>query len=124
MRAMLQKSLSALLVLLLCIMTGWHGGSAVASQDSSSSVSVCKCCDSHRGNCPTPACCARPGDNRTPAAPAAPRSASTHQWHALPPAPATLLTLLRSTLDALMTVPPPSHSGAVSIFQRDCSYLI
>src|SRR5437879_1236072 len=105
MRATLQKSLSALLVLLLCIMTGWHGGSAEASQDSSSSASVCKCCDTHRGNCPTPACCARPGDSRAPAAPAAPRSASGNEWHALPLSPITLLTLSRSTLDALTTVP-------------------
>ena len=124
MLAMLQKSLSALLVFLLCIMTGWHGGSAVASQDSSSSASVCKCCDSHRGNCPTPACCVRPTDSRAPAAPATPRSASGNEWHAIPPTSATLLTLSRSTLDPLTTAPPPLHAGAVPIFQRDCSYLI
>src|SRR5437870_1862667 len=118
MRAVLQKSLSALLVLLLCVMTGWHGAPAVASHDSSISASICKCCDSHRGKCPTPACCARPSDSPAPAAPAAPRSPSGHEWYALPAAPITLLTS-PPTLPALTTAPAAIQAGAVPIFQRD-----
>ena len=124
MLAMLQKSLSALLVFLLCIMTSWHGVSAVTSQNSSKSASVCKCCDSHGGNCPTPACCAQPPDSRAPSTPAAPRSVSGNEWHAIPPEPMEIGAWSVRASGALKTAPPFIHAGAVPIFQRDCSYLI
>lgn len=123
MTVVLRKTFSALLVLVLCIMTGWQSGSAVAGQNSGTTP-TCKCCDYDPAKCVTPACCASPSDNGAPVTPAAPRSASGNEWQAIATALVILSTAPRSSVDELPLSLPSIQVGAVPIFQRDCTYLI
>src|SRR5438045_1058090 len=69
MSAALQKTSSALLALLLALVTAWPGLSVANGR--ADSKPVCKCCDYDPASCATPACCARPADNNhTPITPA------------------------------------------------------
>src|SRR6266853_6105967 len=112
------KSLSVLVGLFLAVMTAWQGGSAVASQDSGGSAHTCHCCNSDGSNCATPACCARPTDDRTPVTPTVPRCASGHQWQAIAPPSLSVSALARLALHDFPGGPPPVQARAVPIFQR------
>jgi hypothetical protein len=120
----LRKALSVLLVVMLCIMTVWQAGSAVADKIPTASTPICKCCDYDPAKCATPACCARPSDSGAPAAPVVPRCASGNEWQAVPIAPLTVSTRPRCTVHELPVPLPSILVGAVPIFQRDCSFLI
>src|SRR5437868_9378294 len=98
MRDVFQKSLSVMLALFFSLMAGWQDGSSLASQTSRASPPTCHCCKADRTNCATPACCARPSDDRAPVTPVAPRCAAGHEWHALAPPVLALLMLHAPTV--------------------------
>jgi len=124
MLAVLRNIFSVLLALLLCIMTGWHGGSAAASPLPYDPPPACHCCNADGSNCATPACCARPADNGAPATPAIPRGTSGNEWHAVLQAAVRFVTLSSTPLHDLSQAHPAIQVGAVPIYQRNCSFLI
>src|SRR5947209_7929314 len=124
MSAVFQKTLSATLALFFAIMAGWQGASSLASPAFTTSPPPCHCCSADRSSCATPACCARPSDDRAPVTPTAPRFASGQEWHVIAPPALTLLTLHAPTLHRLFICRSPVQPGAVPIFQWGCSYLL
>src|SRR5947207_13563028 len=94
-------------VLLLGLILAWQGVFLAAANGPEAAGARPRCCrpNAQCADCGSTACCAKPADNRAPAAPAPPRSASGNETHAVPSAPITLLTLLGSPLDA--PTPPP-----------------
>ena len=124
MHSTFQKSLSVLLALFFSIIAGWQNGSSLASQTAQASPPPCHCCNPDRSNCATPACCARPADNRSPVTPVAPRCASGQEWHVIAPPALTLLTLQSRTVLGAPVRPSAIQVEAVPIFTRHCSFLI
>src|SRR4051794_2636600 len=124
MRSTLRKSLYVLLALFFAVAVGWPGAPSLAGQASAISLPPCHCCNADHSHCATPACCARPADNRVPDAPTVPRRASTQEWLAAAPPPTTFLTLHSSTLKNPSVCPRPVQARAVPIFQRNCSFLL
>jgi len=116
--------LTALLVLMLCVLTCLQSAHAIAGQNPSAATPTCKCCDYDPAKCATPACCARPSDNRAPVTPAVPRCVSGNEWQAITTAAPTVSTLPRCSVHELPVRLNPFLVGGVAIFQRDCSYLI
>jgi hypothetical protein len=120
MRAVFQKALSTLLALLFFMMAGWQNALALANP----AAPACSCCNADRSGCATPACCARPSDNREPVTPAAPRCAAGHELNVIATTALTLFTISPFTLYTFSADSAPSRAGAVPIFQRNCSFLI
>src|SRR5436309_2545524 len=113
-------------VLLLGFLMGGQGVFTVsggATSNTCGAKSGCCCTGCDFKHCLTPACCARPADQRAPAMPA---SVPPHPSNEGPALAAAWSTLLSLPLAASTHISPPSFQQlrAVPIFQRDCSYLI
>ncbi|HEX3721017.1 MAG TPA: hypothetical protein VH595_23965 [Verrucomicrobiae bacterium] len=126
MSARLSKAATALLAILVSVVTVWQSVFAVSTGAATSAAPVVrKCCGSKHCQCCGRACCAMPADNRAPVTPFAPPPTSQTEWQALAPSVISVFTLTAPSPNDLSdpTLPPASMT-ALPIFQRDCCYLL
>src|SRR5437899_10582925 len=82
------------------------------------------CCDFGCAKCASPGCCAQRSQPSTPLPPACPPS-SQNEWQALATSVSCVLALPSRSADDLPLVAAASASlPALSLFQRDCRYLL
>jgi len=99
--------------------------SAGAAPNTPGAKTSCCCTGCDSKHCATPACCAKPADNRAPSVPVSPRSNTQKEVQALATGVASVLTLQAPpTVELSPTAFSFLRAAAVPIFQRDCSYLI
>lgn len=125
MSARLNKAATALLAVLVSVVTVWQSVFAVSAGVATSTAPVVrKCCGSKHCQCCGQACCVKPTDNRAPVEPAIPPT-SQNEWQALAPSVVSVLTLTAPFPNDLPdpTLPPASMT-ALPIFQRGCCYLL
>src|SRR2546423_12458754 len=114
-------------VFLLGFVLAWQGvfslsGGVNANARGTRTSCCCTGCDST--HCATPACCARPSQPSPSSAPIPP-SISQNELQALAASAALLLSPPSHPTDDLYTIVSSLlRVATVSIFQRDCSYLI
>src|SRR5215467_7618256 len=117
MRAVFQKGLTVLMALLFASAVGWQSGSLLAVQASPSSEPSCQCCNADGSNCATPTCCAKPSNNRAPAAPVAPRCGFGGERQALVAGGEPLLAFQGLSVEQVPVRPYSVQAGAIPIFQ-------
>lgn len=121
------RRMKVAITLLLAFVVAWQAFfTAVAAGGNAPAAGLgCCCTGCDFKHCSTPACCARPADDRTASAPASAPSRPSNEWQALIPSVIALLALPIHPVDEPLAVPSLLRwSAAVPIFQRDCSYLI
>src|SRR5438552_11214583 len=126
MHAVTSKYIKTAVMLLLGFVLAWPNFCTVSAfAVACNAKSICCCSHSGSKQCPTPACCTKPADNRAPFGPAPRPSISQNEGQAVAASFSTLQTFLAHPAGESPSCETPWVSvTAVPIFQRDCSYLL